>query len=133
MKLISVIILTFFLNPGYSQSSKLQGTWTECFKYDSLEAFQCSKGFQTYHVDSSGNFISEDSMICNSIKKEATGRWQIFNNNLVIYHNTTECITEYPSNTYQITWVNSNLFYSTYISKIEASDEKSFTVFRRLK
>ena len=128
-----IISLSFFLNTLYSQNIRLQGIWTECFSYDSLTAFKCIKGFQTYYLNNNGDFISADSMICNSRKREITGRWQLSGDKLVICQEATECMQMSSPNTYRITWINSNLFYSTYISKIEAPGEKSFTVFKRLK
>lgn len=132
-KIIPVIVALLILNFASGQNTSLNGIWTECFGFDSVKVFQCDKGYKTYHVDSSGKYILEDSTFCFPVKYPITGRWEIIKDKLIIYHDMNICITKYPANKYDIIWISSDLFYSTYISQVEAPGQKSFTVFKKLK
>lgn len=132
-QVIVTLLLCLTLNFASSQPQKLQGLWTECTGTDSIEVFQCRKGYKNYYIINGGLYISADSMVCNSKKKEVTGRWEIVENLLTIFHDTNECITSYPSNMYKIVWRSDDLFYSTSIGTVDWEGQKIFTVFKRIK
>ena len=122
----------FFFAAVQGQPKTWEGKWTQCFSYDSLTAFHCTKGFSTFLLDQTGNYAREDTAICYPDRFVVTGKWKVDGNRLTISTNPTKCF-ESPPNVFVVTWLTDELFYSTGVSAVENPGVKFYEVFKRLK